>query len=243
MHVMAGYTKTTTIQHQGDSQKLRDSSQNHPRAHSFDFADRVSSTDDDGNKYDSTEKESTAASVLARKLSKYKRQNQELSEDFKEQRAALLKLQHDYDHLKLEHAEAQSNLDCKDMDKDKAIASKDLKILQLVKERDDLTHQLRELKVVEARLEASLHRKDLKLVDLTEERDNIEQDLRFALKERDDVVHMLKQIGRSVEVPVRSKSQRAIAFLRCFAAASTRRQTPGQVVPVDAIVVDSMHSR
>ena len=125
------------------------------------------------------------------------------------------------------------------MDKDEAIASKDLKILQLVKERDDLTHQLRELKFVEVRLEASLHRKDSRLVSLAEERDTVEQDLRFTIKERDNVVRMLKQIGRAVEVPagaaVRSKGQRMrLAFLRCFAPRSTPRQTPGkQVVPVE----------
>ena len=112
-------------------------------------------------------------------------------EDFKEQTSAFLGLQHDYAVLKLELAEARSKVDCKDMTAHEAIASRDLKILELVRERDDLTHQVRELKLIEARLEKLLHRKDSWLVCLVEECDSIEEDLRFMTKERDNALRQL----------------------------------------------------
>lgn len=254
--------QTEVIQRHQDDQVdkgLRDPSQNCPPAEAFHMRvspepiSRVGDDDDDDTQYDSANEEEVEEEItlLKIKLSKYKRQNKELTKDFKEQRASLLGLEHDYALLKLELAKAQSSLDCKDMAKDEAIASKDLKILQLVQERDDLTHQVKELKLVESRLEKSLHRKDSRLASLVEERDAIEQDLRFTIKERDNVVYMLKRLGRVVrvgvpEAAVPSNGQRARGLLRrCFGAPrAIRRQTPlNQIVPVDAIIADSMHSR
>lgn len=209
--------------------------------------DAASSTDDDSQKDPEREIESEVNdNAVWRKFCKYKRRNKELSEDFREQRIALLGLQHDYAVLKLELAEAKSKSDCKDMNTEEAIASRDLKLLELVRERDDLTHQLKELKLIEARLKSFLQRKDSRLVRLVEERDSIEQELKFTTKERDNALRQLKRLGRSTcgpDTDVESSSSRWRLLRRCFVSRGKRETPVERTLPVNAIVVDSIHSR
>jgi len=237
-----------------DAQPAKDlePNQNVPPPQAFAFAhnDKSEPSTDDDTIYDSSREEETEedVSVLMRKLCRYKRRNKELSEDYKEQQVALLGLQHEYTLLKLELAEAQSNRDGNDMAKDEAIASKDLKILELVKERDDLTHQVRELKRVEARLENSIHKKDSRLVGLVEERDSMEEELRFTVKERDNVMRQLESLGKASGVPEdgsngRWRKSRGLLRRACFVPRAKPHNPVDRIVPVDAIVTESIHSR
>jgi hypothetical protein len=119
-------------------------------------------------------------SSLLKKVKKYKRRNQELSADCREQCSVLMDLQEDYTAIKLKLAEVQTELDSEDAMRQESMALRDLRLLELVRENDDLNKQVRnDATVIKqkdrtiARLEDSLQAKDALYLETLQERDKI----------------------------------------------------------------------
>lgn len=138
-----------------------------------------SSTIDDETEYECARDEETEITfvTLTKKVNRCRRRNKELSLDYKEQQRVLLNLQHDYAIIKLKLAEVQTELDSKEMMTQELIASRDLRLLEFVKERDDLENQVRNdaIRINQkdrtiAQLENSLQRKELRFLETVQER-------------------------------------------------------------------------
>lgn len=202
----------------------------------------TSTSDDENIPGDRAKQDRKIIDRLTRQHIRYRQRNKELAHDCHEQQVALVNLQHDYAQLKLELAKARSNVDMTDVAKDEAIAAKDLKILQLVRERDDLTHQVRELRLVEVRLESSLHRKDSRFWEIVGERDKLEEELRFVTKERDDALIKLKQSENTTLASSRTHGRKLLErFAMGIRGGTDGEPCGGQILPIDAIAIDSTH--
>jgi hypothetical protein len=121
-------------------------------------------------------------STLFKKVKKYKRRNRELNADYKEQRRVLMDLQADYAVMNLKLAEVQTELDSEDAMTKEFIALRDLRLLELAKENDDVIKQVRNDAIVIkqkdrtiARLEDSLQTKNALYLETVQERDEIKE--------------------------------------------------------------------
>ena len=181
--------------------------------------------------------------ALANKVKEYRRRNKKLSIDYNEQQRILQSLQNDYANIKLKLAEVQTELDSKEMMTQELIASRDLRLLELVKERNDLENQVRNdanrIKQKDrtiAQLEKSLQRKELRLFETVQEHVNVKT-RQHAIKARDADA---KELRKSDSVEENIVLVPTVNSLGHWLSKNLRRPSPAKrkmwekrVIPVD----------